>query len=204
MLKQNGASLGLQQSAGRALAAIPLSPNAWTLLSVAAALGAGIVIAAAQNLAAGLAMFAAAALLDAVDGAVARARGEVTKLGGFMDGVADRFVEAIFLFSFMFYPLPAVGVDAKVWLAALVFLGTCMPSFTRAYADHKGVVTREGALALGGICERAERLGIVVAGLAAGIAWGMQFFVYAVIIASALSLVTIFQRLAEISAQPKV
>jgi archaetidylinositol phosphate synthase len=123
-------------------------------------------------------------------------------MGGFIDGVADRFVEAIFLFSFMFYPLPTVIIDPKIWLAALVFLGTCMPSFIRAYADHKGVISREKALALGGILERSERLGLVIIGLAAGMLLSMQLFVYAVMLACALSLVTIIQRLAQIAARP--
>lgn len=178
---------------------IPLTPNQWTMLSVVAALAAGVVVAARQDLVLGLALFAVAALLDLVDGAVARARSETSALGGFLDGVADRFVEAVFLFSFMFYPLPVVVIDPKIWLAALVFLGTCMPSFIRAYADHKGVIARERALALGGVCERSERLGLVIIGLAAGMLIGMDWFVYAVILASALSLITIIQRLAGIA-----
>jgi len=207
MLKQAEGPGKIQGLVGSALAPLPLTPNQWTLLSVAAALAAGTVIAVRQDLAAGLVLFAVAALLDLVDGAVARARGEVSALGGFIDGVADRFVEALFLFSFMFYPLPIVLVDPKIWLAGLVFLGACMPSFIRAYADHKGVMTREKALALGGIFERSERLGLVIIGLAAGMLFSMQLFVYAIILASALSLVTIIQRLVEISRQapqPKV
>jgi archaetidylinositol phosphate synthase len=205
MLKQAEGPRKIQSGIGSALAVIPLSPNQWTLLSLLVALAAGTVIALRQDLGLGLILFAVAALLDLVDGAVARARNEASALGGFMDGVVDRFVEAIFLFSFMFYPLPVIIIDPRIWLAALVFLGTCMPSFIRAYADHKGVITRQKALALGGIFERSERLGLVIIGLAAGMLLSMGFFVYAIILASALSLVTIIQRLADIaSAQPKV
>lgn len=205
MLKQAEGPRKIQSGLGSALAVIPLTPNQWTLLSLLVALAAGAVIALRQDLGLGLILFAVAALLDLVDGAVARARKETSALGGFMDGVVDRFVEAIFLFSFMFYPLPVVLIDPKIWLAALVFLGTCMPSFIRAYADHKGVITRQKALALGGIFERSERLGLVIIGLAAGMLLSMGFFVYAIILACALSLVTIIQRLAEIAgAQPKV
>ena len=75
-----------------------------------------------------------------------------------------------------------------------------MPSFIRAYADHKGVMKREEANALGGLFERSERLGLVIIGLAVGILFSMQYFVYAIILASALSLVTIIQRLAAINA----
>jgi archaetidylinositol phosphate synthase len=202
MLKQDATARGLQSSIGKALAIIPLTPNQWTILSLFVAFVAGAAIAYG-NLPLGLALFALAGMMDLIDGAVARARGEVSALGGFIDGVVDRFVEAIFLFSFMFVPLPTILVDAKIWLASLVFLGTCMPSFIRAYADHKGVLKREKALALGGVFERSERLGLVIIGLAIGIIFSMQYFVYAVMLASALSLVTIMQRLLAIS-HPKV
>jgi archaetidylinositol phosphate synthase len=202
MIKQDEGAKGIQASIGRTLAIIPLTPNQWTYLSLIIAIAAGITIALLHNLPLGLALFAIAALFDLIDGAVARARGETSAFGGFIDGVIDRFVEAIFLFSFMFVPLPIVwGVDPKIWLAALVFLGTCMPSFIRAYADHKGVIAREEALALGGVLERTERLLLVIIGLAAGMLSSMEFFIYSIILASALSIVTIIQRLAAISKQ---
>lgn len=208
MLKQDEGAKGIQAGAGRILAIIPLSPNQWTLLSVLIAAGAGISIALTQNIALGLALFALAALCDIIDGAVARARNETSALGGFIDGVADRFVEGILLFSLMFVPLPFVLIDSRVWLALTVFLGTCMPSFVRAYADHKGIISREKALALGGICERSERVLIVIGGLLAGLAFGMELFIHALALACLLSLATVVQRLHEIMrnarAQPKV
>lgn len=203
MLKQDSGAKGLQASLGRALAIIPLSANGWTLLSVIAALAAAAMIAL-NNLFAGLALFALAGLCDVIDGAVARARGQTSEIGGFIDGVADRFVEALFLFSFMFYQLPTVIADPKIWLALVIFLGTCMPSFIRAYADHKGAISRDKALALGGVFERGERILLIVAGLAAGLALNMDYFIYALILASALSLATILQRLFAILSQPKV
>jgi hypothetical protein len=78
MLKQAEGAGRIQGKIGSALAVIPLSPNQWTLLSVVAALAAGAVIALRADLGLGLILFAVAALLDMVDGAVARARGEVT------------------------------------------------------------------------------------------------------------------------------
>jgi len=198
MLKQESSLRNLQTSIGKTLAVIPLTPNHWTIVSLLVALVAGVMISLGE-LFPGLLLFAFAALLDMVDGAVARARGQVSKFGGFIDGVADRFVEAVFLFSFMFYTLPEILFDAKIWLASVLFLGTCMPSFVRAYADHKEVIPRSKALALGGICERSERLLIIIFGLFAGIFFSMDFFVYSLIIASFLSAVTILQRLFQIS-----
>jgi len=198
MLKQNTSLRELQEDIGKALALIPLSPNGWTLLSILIALLGGAVIAVYGALIPGLVLFAFAAAFDVIDGAVARARGEATKLGGFIDGVADRFVEGIFLFSFMFYCLPAVLIDAKIWIAAVIFLGTCMPSFIRAYADHKSVIPKQKAPALGGLCERSERLLIIIAGLFLGILYGMDYFVYGLIAAAFLSVITIIQRLLQI------
>lgn len=198
MLKQNAGLRGLQGKIGNVLSRIPLTPNQWTILSLLVAVLAAVLIAK-DELLYGLLLFAMAGALDMVDGAVARARGEVSKLGGFIDGLVDRFVEALFLFSFMFYSLPEVIVDAKIWLASVIFLGTCMPSFVRAYADHKGVVSQEKALAMGGILERSERLILILVGLAGGIFYSMEVFVYSLILVSALSLVTIAQRLISVS-----
>ncbi|MBN1170235.1 CDP-alcohol phosphatidyltransferase family protein [Candidatus Micrarchaeota archaeon] len=196
MLKQSGSLKKFQETMGGLLAAIPLSPNHWTLISLLVAVLAAYTIAT-TGLVAGLILFAVAALLDFVDGAVARARNEVTKLGGFLDGVTDRFVEALLLFSLMFYPLPEIFIDAKIWLAGVLFFGTSMVSFVRAYADHKEVVSRENALKMGGLCERPERLIILITGMIAGIAVSMDYFVYSMILVIALSIITIMQRLSK-------
>ncbi len=198
MLKQESSLRNIQTSIGKTLAVIPLTPNHWTILSLLVALVAGMMISFGE-LFPGLFLFGFAALLDLVDGAVARARGKVSKFGGFIDGVADRFVEAIFLFSFMFYQLPEIFIDSKIWLAAVIFLGTCMPSFVRAYADHKEVIAKSRALALGGVCERSERLLMLILGLFAGIMVSMDLFVYSLIIVSFLSAITVLQRLFQIS-----
>ena len=195
MLKQNSSSKGIQGKIGKILAVIPLRPNHWTVLALLLAIMGGLAIALMQDLLTGLILFSIGGALDLVDGAVARARNEATKFGGFLDGVSDRFMEALFLFAFMFYPLPEIMIDAKIWLAALVFLGTCMPSFIRAYAEHNEVISHEAAKKMGGLFERSERLLLVSAGLAAGIAITMDYFVGAVIVAVILSLITVLQRI---------
>ena len=195
MLKQNSSLRQLQSSFGTMMAKIPISPNQWTVISFLVAISAAFVIAYDNDLVAGLLLFAVAGALDLVDGAVARATGKITKLGGFIDGISDRFVEALFLFSLMFYPLPVVLIDPVIWLALAVFLGTSMPSFVRAYADHKEVMEKQKALEIGGICERSERIIILVLGLGAGLAISIEYFVYSLILVSVLSAVTIVQRI---------
>ncbi len=195
MLKESKASRGLQGKIGSALAVIPLSPNQWTILALLVALAAAGVIAFTQNLLLGLALFILAGLLDAVDGAVARARNETTKFGAFLDGISDRFMEFFFLFAFLFYPLPAIFIDPKIWIAALTFFGTCMPAFIRAYAAYNCVISPEKAKAMGGLFERSERVLLIAVGLGAGILLSMDYFVYAIILATFLSILTVFQRL---------
>ena len=194
MLKQNEKSRSIQMKIGGILSAIPLSPNQWTIISLIVAVIAAYFIITGE-LIYGLVLFVLAGLLDLIDGAVARARNEATKLGGFLDGISDRLVEALFLFSMMFYPLPDVFIDSKIWLALLIFLGTCMPSFVRAYADHNQAINHEKAKAMGGIFERSERIILIVLGMVLGIFFSMEYFVYAVILAVILSAVTVIQRI---------
>lgn len=188
----------VQGRAGEVLAAIPLSPNQWTVLSILIAFAGGLMIALYNEFTIGILLFVLAFFSDMIDGAVARARGQTTKLGGFLDGVADRTTEAIMLFSFMFYPLPTVFIDSKIWLASVIFLGTCMPAFVRAYSDHKEILTKEEASALGGICERSERLLILGLGAVGALLYSTEFIVYSLILISLLSAVTIVQRLTAI------
>ena len=52
---------------------------------------------------------------------------------------------------------------------------------------------------MGGVCERSERLLVLVLGLAGGMIISMELFVYALILVSLLSLVTIAQRVRQAS-----
>lgn len=151
---------------------------------------------AVGNLFFGLILFVVSALCDAIDGAVARARKEESNLGAFIDGVSDRFVEFLFLFSFMFVPLPVIYFDAKIWISLVIFFGTMMPSFIRAYSDHKEVISKKEANAMGGLCERSERIVLLVLGLLASLMTNtMEYFVYAIILVIFLSSITALQRL---------
>ncbi len=196
MLKQNQSSKGIQERVGQFLVFVPLRPNQWTMLALVLAAMGAFAIALMHDLFLGLILFLVGGALDMVDGAVARARNEATKFGGFLDGVSDRFMEALFLFSFMFYPLPEILIEPKIWLAALIFLGTCMPSYIRSYSEHHGVLTKEKAKEMGGFFERSERIILITLGLAAGIIFSMEYFVGAIILAVALSAITVLQRIA--------
>ena len=72
-----------------AVARTGLTPNALTALELAGSLGAAALVAGGYFLIGGLVVLAAAAL-DLLDGALARATGRVTAFGGVFDSVLDR------------------------------------------------------------------------------------------------------------------
>ncbi len=180
---------------GKLLSAIPITPNQWTVASLVfgvAGMGAAFLYA---DFPVSLALFFLAFLMDYADGAVARSTNRVTALGAYIDGVADRFVEAMIIISLMPFGIPNVFIDSNVSLAALLFLST-MTSYTRAYADHKKLVTDKDKLTeMGGVLERFERVSILLASMAASLFYGRQIISYAVAVLAILSFVTVCQRI---------
>lgn len=173
----------------------PLTPNQWTILSVLPAIIGFVSLAYWRRMDYALLSFAAAALIDGIDGGVARVTGSVTALGGYLDGMIDRVVEALLLFGLFFYGIPDYYLSAAFWIALLLFAGTVWTSFARAYAHHRGAVTDPDKLKrMGGILERPERLILVFLGMLASF-WNPLYLTQAIALASLLALVTVFQRL---------
>ncbi|MGC8631097.1 MAG: CDP-alcohol phosphatidyltransferase family protein [Thermoprotei archaeon] len=96
--------------------------------------------------------FAVGALLDALDGTVARAEGKSTKFGAFLDSNLDRYSDGIVLAGFA---LVYSGLIMRSMVLAAM-LGSFLVSYSRAKAESMGV-KMEGI----GIGERAERLLII-------------------------------------------
>ncbi|MCX6777831.1 MAG: CDP-alcohol phosphatidyltransferase family protein [Candidatus Micrarchaeota archaeon] len=180
---------------GMLFARIPLTPNQWTLLSIVPAIIGFWALAFAKRMDYAIICFAASALIDGIDGGVARVTGAVTRLGAYLDGIMDRIVEALLLFGLMFYGIPDYHLPSYVWISALLFFGTGMTSYARAYADHRKALTDEKKLRrMGGILERPERLVLIVAGMVAGF-WNPLYLTYAIAAGAALSMVTVLQRI---------
>ena len=143
---------------------LPITPNVATVLSVVAGGCAGVLMLAGEwGFALAFAVLAFA--LDAADGMLARARGQETRFGAYLDGVADRITEFFILSPLMFAPWPD-GLPAQQ--AVLVFLafGTFMTSFAKAYADHRGAVPKEMLDAMGCVLERAPRAVLILLAVA--------------------------------------
>jgi len=177
------------------LAAIGLSPNAWTLISLVPAL-AGLVALVMHQLALGLAMFALSAFIDIVDGTVARVTNQVSDKGAYIDGVVDRYVELMLYLGLLIYIGRGefFGLPNEVWIVLLIF-GGLMTSFVRAYADHRGIVKDPGELKrMGGLLERLERLMLLYFGMFLGL-FDIQWLMAVIALTALLANATALQRI---------
>jgi len=153
MLKSSGISTSLSGLLGKLFGWIPIHPNMITALSVLFS-AIGFILFFKSQFAAGFAFFILAFLLDAVDGAIARAKNLVSKKGAFLDGISDRLVEFFVVLALF---ASATDIQIQLLLLAILFFGTCMTSFVKAYAEHSGIVDHETAKKMPGLLERAER-----------------------------------------------
>lgn len=179
------------------LARLGISPNGWTALALAVAVG-GFFALWGGSLLNGLILFLISGALDIVDGAVARAAGRASATGAFLDGIIDRYVEALLILGLLFYlgPGPEFIIPVGAWISILIF-GAVMTSFVRAYADHRGLVRDQKILAteMGGLLERAERLILIYAGMMGALLFGDGWLLGAIVIAAVLSNLTAVQRI---------
>jgi phosphatidylglycerophosphate synthase len=156
-LKKIPALASLQKSAGGVFSALPLSATQITVSSVALA-AIGFWLSLSQQPYLSLFFFLLSAAADALDGAVARARRQVTARGAYIDGIADRLAEFLFILSFFSYSLPQFILPAGFSLVCILFFGSAMTSFATAYAEHRQVADAKKIAGQPGILPRAERL----------------------------------------------
>jgi CDP-diacylglycerol--glycerol-3-phosphate 3-phosphatidyltransferase len=129
-------------------------------------------------------------LLDAVDGALARATGGSTAFGSFLDSTLDRAAEAILFAGIVAYLLRTSAEPVGPVLLALTALcGSFMVSYTRAKAESIGLTASVG------LAPRTERLVLIVIGIGlAGL--GLENgLIGAIGIIAALSVATTVQRI---------
>ncbi|MFH0862023.1 MAG: CDP-alcohol phosphatidyltransferase family protein [Candidatus Altiarchaeota archaeon] len=186
---------GLDVRIGILFSKFGISANAWTILSIIPAI-LGFMALSRHNLGAGLLLFAASAFIDVIDGTVARVTKSVSNLGAFLDGVMDRYVEFLLILGLWIYleDVPSVLLPNGAWMLMLLF-GATMPSFIRAYADHRNVISDQEKLKnIGGLLERFERLTLIYLGMLLGL-FDPQMLVYVIILTVILSNLTALQRI---------
>lgn len=192
MLKKTRAA-AISDCVGKMLARLPLEPNLITLASVFTAIIALLVYdGSPQRGLVSFSLFLVAFAFDVVDGAMARAKGLVTKKGAFLDGIADRIVEFCLLLTLFF--VFSKNAEMQIAVFSILFFGTCMTAFVKAYAEHQGVLDHKKAAAMGGILERAERSVLLLLTFAFLIFGYQQYAAYAIYLTAAFSVLTFFQR----------
>ena len=194
MLKKIPVLRGVQEKMGKAFSSLPLSPDQITVSAVLFA-AIGFFLAYCSLPIQALAFFVLSGLMDALDGAVARAKNMASARGAYIDGITDRLAEFLFIMSFFFYPLPPFFLPAQILLMLILFFGSAMSSFATAYAEHRHVA---GTVKIGrqpGILPRAERLLFLFAAFALAPSYpaASSFLLFA---GAALCLVTFAQRFA--------
>ena len=97
---------------------------------------------------------------DALDGALARLYGETTLLGGFLDSLLDRYVDAAVLLG-----LILGGLCDLPW-GLLALIGSLLTSYARARSEAAGIPMESI-----GIIERAERILIIILASILNIVW---------------------------------
>ena len=129
--------------------------------------------------------------LDALDGAVARATGRVTKFGAYLDAVCDRYVDGMVVIA-------AASVTGYWRLSAVVLGGALLVSYTKARAAMEVPVSN---LEWPDLMERTERSLLFLAGLAASalVPWrplGRDLFWWTLLVLSVVIHATVLQRVA--------
>lgn len=173
---------------GRALVRAGLTPNAMTVIGTAGAIACALAFFPNGLLLWGTFTVWGFAMLDLLDGAMARARGYGTPFGATLDATCDRLVDGA-LFAGITWWCFVVAVNHRAAAAALICLVLAQViSYIKARAEASGFT------ADGGLIERAERLIIALVGTGLQ-GLGVPFAVEATLwLLALLSLVTLLQR----------
>ena len=140
-----------------------LTPDALTLVGFGITVVGAALVAAQLWLIGGLVIFLGGAF-DMFDGTLARATGQVSRFGAFMDSVFDRWGEAIVYTGIVIAGSGAAGSSTIAVLAALAMGSAFMVSYTRAKAEGLGFTGGTGMASVG-MMPREVRLVILSLGL---------------------------------------
>jgi CDP-diacylglycerol--glycerol-3-phosphate 3-phosphatidyltransferase len=169
--------------------ALHLTPNTITVIGLAITVVASTLIAFGLLLP-GAALLTAGSLLDAVDGALARAQGSGTAFGGFLDSTLDRSGEAIVYIGIGTWLMASQADPAWPMLALMIALaGSFLVSYSHARAQGIGLAADVG------LAPRTERMVLVIAGVALagfGFAGGL---IATLIFLATLTVATVIQRI---------
>jgi phosphatidylglycerophosphate synthase len=131
-------------------------PTLFTLAGFLSALVASLLLVGGYWFIAGLAIVLSG-LFDLLDGVAARTLGKVTRFGGFLDSVLDRYSDLFLLFALIIYFLKKEN-DRLVILSSFVSMGTVLIPYVRAKSEALEIPCNTGLM------ERSERIILLAIG----------------------------------------
>jgi CDP-diacylglycerol--glycerol-3-phosphate 3-phosphatidyltransferase len=162
---QSGYITGVRRAAASAMAGLGrsrISPDALTAAGVGLSCLGGVAVYFEYRgwgwFWLGAALFVVGAILDILDGALARSRGVGSPFGAFIDSTVDRIGEA-FMLGALALVFMRWGYEWGVAFAFAALAGSFLVSYTRARAEALGL---KGDVGLG---SRAERVVVITTGL---------------------------------------
>lgn len=186
-----------------------LTPNMLTLIGFGIASAGGLLAAVQWWLLAGIVATVGAGF-DMFDGAVARATGQVSKVGAFMDSTFDRWGEGVVYVGIIIGSTQA-GFDLGAWLAAAALVSAFMVSYTRAKSESLGFSSGTGMAAIGFAPREVRTVILGIALVGAGLLGGVTsdlFDLGTLILAAGLALIavlatiTVIQRIRFVISRP--
>ncbi len=179
----------LLDAIGAFLNGLGITPNTLTISGLVGNLIGAYFLAIGSFMIGGLILLAMGAI-DALDGTMARLRGEPSDFGAFVDSVTDRYSELVIYAGLLFYAVEELNLT----LAMLVFAataGSILVSYIRARAQSLGYEAK------GGMLTRFERFIILVPSLIFGYPW------IGVSIIAILANITALQRIISVRRQAR-
>ncbi len=176
-------------SIGAFLNRLGITPNTLTISGLLGNLIGAYFLAIGSFMVGGFILLAMGAI-DALDGTMARLRGEPSDFGAFVDSVTDRYSEFVIYAGLLFYAVNELNLT----LAMLVFAataGSILVSYIRARAQSLGYEAK------GGMLTRFERFIILIPSLIFGYPW------IGVSIIAILANITALQRIISVRRQAR-
>jgi phosphatidylglycerophosphate synthase len=179
-----------------------LTPNALTLIGFAITSIGAILVGLQLWVVGGLVVFFGG-VFDMFDGTLARATGQASPLGAFMDSVFDKAGEIIVFLGVIAGLLAAGAADVPIVVAAAAMGAAIMVSYTRAKSDGLGYSSGMGLAAVG-IMPREIRLVIISIGIVlTGTSIGLSAIEFALGIILVGSVLTVIQRILFVRSQAR-
>jgi len=154
---------GLLDAIGTFLNRFGITPNTLTMIGLAGNFVGALFLARGNFLVGGLIVLAMGPV-DALDGTMARLRGEPSDFGAFVDSVVDRYSELIIYGGLLTHYI-TIGDSILVLLTFSAAAGSFLVPYMRARAEGLGFQAKVGILS------RMERFLILVPSLVLDIPW---------------------------------